>query len=128
QLSKPCSSFSNGPPTQNLAEALGKKQPVIRYFVCRLCIGFDRIAVVEVVAVDLHGMVGIEFRRHSLSFFLVAESRPTALSVPVLANLFPIVELDFHLDGHYEVVSAMHANVGLIHRVVFVLISCSLLA
>src|ERR1700686_4137786 len=97
----------NCPPRQRLAYPLCDEQPIVRQLVRRLGIGVGHRAFVEIVAVDLYRMGGIEFRRNDLCFFLITKSRPAALPVPVLADLLTIVELDFHFDRHYEIFFAM---------------------
>ena len=81
------------PPSQGLAYELGDEQEVIRYFVRGFVVGFDPETVVEVVAIDLHGVVGIDFRGDHLCFFQIAEPGPAALSVPVLASFSPLSNL-----------------------------------
>src|SRR6266496_6594225 len=102
------------PPTQSLADELGDEQPVIRYFVSRFSIGFGGPAVVEIVSVQLHRVVGIDFRRYDLRLFLIAEPGPAALAIPVLTNLLTVLKPDFQLDRHDEVSLAMQRHIGLV--------------
>src|SRR5580692_7590059 len=74
-----CQESLHGPPGKRLADPLRREKPVGRKLLRWLGIGLDHVTVVEVVAVDLHDMVWIDFRRDDFRLFLVAESNPAVL-------------------------------------------------
>src|SRR5258708_28385827 len=78
----------NRPPRQRLADPLGHKQPVVRNFARRLAIGLSGVAIVEIVAVNLYFVVGINLRRRDHGFLLVRTHKcPTDHTVPAHAIL-----------------------------------------
>src|ERR1700686_1407642 len=90
------------PPGQKLREDLADAGPVVCQFARRRAVHFRGSAVIEVVAIELNLMVGIDFYRFYFRLLLVRISYPAVLSVPVLADLVAVVELDFDVDGQDE--------------------------
>src|SRR6476659_7935255 len=78
------------PPRHGLTDPLCEEEPVIRQFVRCLRFRLNDEAVIEIVAIQLHGMSGIGLGRLDLGLLLVAESDPAALTVPVLPDFFPV--------------------------------------
>ena len=60
---------------------------------------------------------GIEFRGVDFGFFLIAESGPAALAVPVLADFFAVIESYFDLHRASRNLLCAAANVGLVDGV-----------
>src|SRR5437879_9630159 len=106
----------NRPPGQRLAHPLGHKQPVVGHFSRWLAIGLSSEAAVEVVAVNVDLVVGINLRRRDFCFLLVrTQPCPATRSVPVLANFFAILKADLHVHRHHETFIPFQPDVRSIH-------------
>src|SRR5207248_8268486 len=73
------------PPGKKLARDLGEKEPVVRDFIGGTGVRLNDEAVVELVAVELDRVVGIDLGRDDLGLFQITKPRPATLPIPVLA-------------------------------------------
>src|ERR1700758_1652755 len=109
---------SNGPPGHRLAHPLRREQPVRRELMRWLCVRFYKPAVVEVIAIELNRVIRVDFRRQYLGLLLIPEAYPAVLTIPVLADLFAVVELDLDFNRHHEITLAVDGHEGLINRLI----------